>query len=91
MSPMRRRLLCLWAWVPLALAACGSVPVEYQKIELLSPLQVPEGLQPPRTNDTMAIPGLPLADVEMVRRRLSGGEEAKDIELPPGLRSPDGG
>jgi len=69
----------------LGLAACSSQPVDYQHIQLLPPLQVPEGLHPPRTNPQMAIPKLPLEDVDAVRRRLASGSTGEDIEKPPAM------
>lgn len=69
----------------LGLAACSTQPVDYQHIQLLPPLQVPEGLQAPRTNSQMAIPGLPLENVDAVRRRLASGSGGEDIEKPPAM------
>lgn len=74
-----------WALALLGLAACSNQPVNYRDIQLLPPLQVPPGLQPPRTNAQMAIPGLSLSDVEAVRRRLAVDGAAADIEKPPSL------
>ncbi len=83
---MRLPCLCLLALAALALGACATKPVDYEHVRILPPLQMPDGLQPPRTNDTMAIPGLPLEDVAAVQRRLTEGGEAKDIELPPAMQ-----
>ncbi len=73
----------------LGLTACSSQPVDYQHIRLLPPLQVPEGLHPPRSNPQMAIPGLPLEDVDAVRRRLAAGSSGEAIEKPPAMLPPE--
>lgn len=69
----------------LGLTACSTQPVDYQHIQLLPPLQVPEGLHPPRSNPQMAIPGLPLEDVAVVQRRLAAGAGGAEIEKPPAM------
>ncbi len=67
------------------LSACGGQPVHYREVELLPPLQVPPDLHPPRRSQEMAIPGLPLNDLEAVRR-LADQAPGEEIELPPALQ-----
>lgn len=72
---------CCTAAVVVLLAAlvsgCANRPdTRYLESRELAPLRIPEGLDSPVTNDTMAIPA-PAGDAT------AGGERPADIEVPP--------